>query len=105
MRMRARRAHSQEGARECTHNTHCACAPLLPTRPPGFLILYYVGVVQVLQQLGIVTPGQPSPPVAGISSGALTAGVICSGISAETFHDTARTGARGRGVPGARSDR
>jgi hypothetical protein len=65
--------------------------------PPGFLILYYVGVVQVLQQLGITAPGQPSPPVAGISSGALTAGVICSGISADTFQETVRGAARRRG--------
>ena len=76
--------------------------------PAGFLVLYYVGVVQVLQQLGIFEPGKVPPPVAGISSGALTAGVICSGVSAERFHDTvgppaarARVRAEG-GVEGGR---
>jgi predicted acylesterase/phospholipase RssA len=53
----------------------------------------------VLQQLGIVVPGKQAPPVAGISSGALTAGVICSGMSADRFGDTVRPLAwGGRGV-------
>ncbi|KAI8471884.1 MAG: hypothetical protein J3K34DRAFT_458129 [Monoraphidium minutum] len=51
----------------------------------GFLIWYYIGVIKVLQQLGIV---DKSTPVAGISSGALTAGALCSGMDYDRLHKT-----------------
>ena len=85
---------------------HSECSPRAagpdasPTAlPSGFLILYYVGVLKVLQQLGIYVPGK-APPVAGISSGALTAGAICSGIPEDRFYRTVGGGGARFGVQG-----
>jgi predicted acylesterase/phospholipase RssA len=47
-------------------------------------------VLKVLQDLGVVTPGAAPPRVAGISSGAITAGVVCSGLTEQRFHATVR---------------
>lgn len=49
------------------------------------ILLYYVGVLKVLQQLGIVQPSSP-PRVAGVSAGAIAASAICSGVQAEQLH-------------------
>jgi hypothetical protein len=76
-------AHAQTRSR--THNAH---------PPPGYLILYYAGVLKVLQQLGIYQPGRAAPPVAGASSGALTSAAVCSGVQADRFYETV-------GAPGA----
>lgn len=51
-------------------------------RTAGFLIIYYMGVLKVLQQLGLTGPGI-RVKAAGASSGALTAAVVCSGMPAE----------------------
>lgn len=47
-------------------------------------------MLKVLQDLGVVTPGAAPPRVAGISSGAITAGVVCSGLTEQRFHATVR---------------
>lgn len=83
-----------------TPNAGCPCRacalPPNPTTwhivPSGYLILYYVGVFKVLEQLGIIEPGVRAPPVAGASSGALTSAAICSGQSAQQFYDSVRRG-------------
>lgn len=58
----------------------------------GFLIYYFVGVLKVLMQLGVVNK---NTKLAGISSGALTAGAVCSGMSEhmllKTVRETTRT--------------
>jgi len=68
--------------------------PPVPAHP-GYLIIYYAGVMKVFEQLGIYKPGKAhstAPPVAGSSSGALTSAAICSGVSAEEFYKTVRAG-------------
>lgn len=56
----------------------------------GYLILYFSGVVKVLQQLGIVGPDNNSTRAAGTSSGALTSAAICSGTDADAFYQSVR---------------
>ncbi|GBF87627.1 hypothetical protein Rsub_00338 [Raphidocelis subcapitata] len=53
----------------------------------GYLILWYAGVVKVFQELGIIESGRATP-VAGASSGALTAATICSGTTADKFYSS-----------------
>lgn len=53
--------------------------------PAGYLILWYAGVVTVLEQLGIYQPGR-ALPAAGASSGAITSAAICSGTTSEQFY-------------------
>lgn len=88
--------HGRSSSRLRTHLTALTLCPVCLCRMiPGLLILYYAGVMTVLQQLGIVRPDQAPPRVAGISSGALTAGAICSGMTAEQFQSTVGTCVRG----------
>jgi len=53
--------------------------------------------MKILRQLGII---HENTKVAGISSGALTAGAICSGLSEDRFHKTVRVCCGGAEVPG-----
>jgi len=70
-----------------SHQSHVSQF-IRPHQHRRFLLIYYVGVLKVLQQLGIVQPGKPAPLVAGISSGAITAGAICSGVPEERLYET-----------------
>jgi hypothetical protein len=65
--------------------------PGLDTHAPR---LPNAGVLKVLRQLGIVTE---RTRVAGISSGALTAGAVCAGLDDEQFHKTVRRAGGGAG--------
>ena len=48
-------------------------------------MIYYAGVLKVLEQLGIATPGGAKTPSAGASAGALASAAVCSGAGAEAF--------------------
>lgn len=52
----------------------------------GWLFPYHVGVIEVLEQNGVL---KPSTPLQGLSGGAMIAAGFCSGVSADEMMDSA----------------
>ncbi|KXZ42156.1 hypothetical protein GPECTOR_194g324 [Gonium pectorale] len=83
--------HSASGAAEATR--HPALDALQSGRLAisfsggGFLLPYFIGVAEVLQQLGVLRPGGATP-VAGSSAGSLIASSLACGLTPDEMYDS-----------------